>query len=415
MKNKVGIQIIFALWLFAALAAPALALGPTPQSAPADNAQATPPAAEAASDAPRPEKANSAENINVELKVPLPFVKTTDGKVQSLKDYIEGVYRLLIGAGALFAVVMIIIAGYQWMLNGGSAGQVGDAKKRIWNATIGLVLALLSYVILNTISARLVELHLPKVDPVPAFYGVAEGFCQTDKEIEKLYKASTDQPHFLTEIGGTKTEGVDITDALCGKKYNIAGGKGQCLGNVCPEAYQSCLKNKCGSKVVHGTIEWRPSTGRAFVDKVTLYAICDNDLSTIGAVDVPEKGGSYEVVGEVDYQYNSAEQGSGGTAVEAKYTAAYQKAYDDCLDKRKTFSGYVLEIEVNDDTATFTNDDDFAVGNNCTEPLKPGNVYDFDSIDWNLVKPDSLISHKNLEVGSYQCNLLIDRVKFPAR
>ena len=94
-----------------------------------------------------PESINAADDINVKLQIPLPFVRTGPtaenseceaGKVCNLTEYIKGVYRLLIGLGALFAVVMMIIAGYQWMFSGGSADKTGAAKKRIFNAKIGL-------------------------------------------------------------------------------------------------------------------------------------------------------------------------------------------------------------------------------------------------------------------------------------
>src|SRR3989338_6558661 len=55
------------------------------------------------------------QGIPVVLQVPLPFVPENP----NLSEYIAGVYRLLIGLAALFAVVMIIIGGYQWIFSGG--------------------------------------------------------------------------------------------------------------------------------------------------------------------------------------------------------------------------------------------------------------------------------------------------------
>lgn len=413
MKPKIGVKIIFSLFLFGLLGMPVLALAQDlvePGTREAAEAEAQTQAASKTEE----KKPSAAENINVELKVPLPFVKTTDGKVQNLKDYIEGVYRLLIGAGALFAVVMIIIAGYQWMLSGGSADKTGAAKKRIWNASIGLVLALLSYIILNTISARLVELRLPAVDPVPPFYSGAGEFCKDDKAIVNLYNASTDQTHFLTEIGSS-LPGVGLYEGKCGKKYNLADNKGQCMGDICP-ANQTCVDNKCGNIIIKGTIEWQPLGTDSFVDYVYAHAVCGNRTTAIvGQVDVPERARKYDLISYLTPIYQKNESNGENTVNQIVYIPAYQQAEKQCVSEGKTFKGFVLEIEVNDDLGTWTNDDDFAVGRNCNQSIHPNNVYDFDSIDWGQVNEEDLISIKQLESGAFACNLIIDRNQFPAR
>ncbi|MBU2575896.1 pilin, partial [Patescibacteria group bacterium] len=139
------------------------------------------------------------DDLYVKLQIPLPFVATDcklpDGSpaVCDMTDYIEGIYRLLIGTGALFAVVMIIIAGYQWIFAGGSPDKINAAKKRIFGAVIGLILALLSFIILNTITPRLVSLRLPDVEPVSGLDFVIGETCQNSERIiglEKILKFS---------------------------------------------------------------------------------------------------------------------------------------------------------------------------------------------------------------------------------
>lgn len=77
----------------------------------------------------------------------------------SSSDLIQATVNVVswvLGLLALIAVVMIVIAGFQWMTAGGNEDQVGNAKKRIYAAGIGLVIVLLAWAIvllaINTIA-----------------------------------------------------------------------------------------------------------------------------------------------------------------------------------------------------------------------------------------------------------------------
>jgi len=61
--------------------------------------------------------------------------------VDFISEYINSIYNYLLGAGAIIAVVMIMIGGVQYMI-GSSVGSIDSAKKRITNAATGLVLLL---------------------------------------------------------------------------------------------------------------------------------------------------------------------------------------------------------------------------------------------------------------------------------
>ncbi len=77
--------------------------------------------------------------------------------VPFLGQYIAAVYKYAVAIAGIIAVVMIIIAGFQWATSGGSADAISEAKKRISNAIIGLILTLSSYVILYTVNPELVS------------------------------------------------------------------------------------------------------------------------------------------------------------------------------------------------------------------------------------------------------------------
>ena len=69
---------------------------------------------------------------------------TQEGSVYFAEKIGEIVNILLAFLGVIF-IVLIIYGGFLWMTAGGNEDQVGRAKKFITNATIGLVVVMLSY------------------------------------------------------------------------------------------------------------------------------------------------------------------------------------------------------------------------------------------------------------------------------
>lgn len=75
------------------------------------------------------------------------LVKNADGETTTnlLGSYVEAVYQYLLIAAAIVAVTMLMIAGLQYATARGSSKQVDQAKKRINNAIVGIILLLLAY------------------------------------------------------------------------------------------------------------------------------------------------------------------------------------------------------------------------------------------------------------------------------
>lgn len=61
--------------------------------------------------------------------------------------YVDAIYTWLIGAGALIAVVILMIGGMEWILAAGSDEKISKAKTRIANAVTGMILLLSAYTI----------------------------------------------------------------------------------------------------------------------------------------------------------------------------------------------------------------------------------------------------------------------------
>lgn len=96
-----------------------------------------------------------ADPIIPNLNVPIPGfsgfstpTKSSDGKyvsVNFLAEYINAIYGWTLAAGALVAVVMMMLGGLQYVLSRGKSKYIEKAKTRITNAITGLVLLLAAY------------------------------------------------------------------------------------------------------------------------------------------------------------------------------------------------------------------------------------------------------------------------------
>ena len=90
------------------------------------------------------------------LEAPLPQVEGTN--ISSLDTYFKYIYQIGLGIVGIAALIMIVIGGIIYMTSAGNASQKSEAKDRITNAILGLILALSAYLILYTINPDLVKL-----------------------------------------------------------------------------------------------------------------------------------------------------------------------------------------------------------------------------------------------------------------
>ena len=380
---------------------------------------------------------NAAENISVKLQIPLPFVETncetidakgnTHEAVCDLPTYIKGVYRLLIGAGALFAVVMMIIAGYQWMFSGGSSDKTGAAKKRIFNAWIGLILALLSYVILNTITPRLVALRLPVIEPVPGFDFNPSETCQTNQDFInyeiKHDIAEGDLPIWrnmeikeeLRESVGSSEVRVDDhrKTAVCGVNYKVDDVKGEvmgeCKGGYC-DSRMACVAEKCLPVWIYG--DARSSNFKRVMAKAQLYSVCDDEVNAESA---PQDviGTYYSIPLQPEFWdvYFESPQALWGVIGDQIFS------YFDC--QKDELKGYLIRVEVDDG---FGINNDYAVGRGCSQAIilpsatdASFNTFeealeDLSDSDINAIVKPLLIKPEELP---YNCNINIRDSSFP--
>ena len=87
--------------------------------------------------------------------------------VPYLAEYIAAIYQYMVGVATILAIVMIMYGGFRWVTAAGDSGKIGEAKKTIAGAVVGLAIALGSYTILNLINPDLVSfssLRVPMVE-----------------------------------------------------------------------------------------------------------------------------------------------------------------------------------------------------------------------------------------------------------
>jgi len=77
----------------------------------------------------------------------------------TLGRYIHEIYKYAIGIVGVVSAVVIMFGGVMWIMAGGNASKIDDAKTWIGAALIGLVLALFSYTILKTVNPDLVRIQ----------------------------------------------------------------------------------------------------------------------------------------------------------------------------------------------------------------------------------------------------------------
>lgn len=79
------------------------------------------------------------------------------GEVIRFPEYISGVYRFAFVAIAISALLMLTIGGFYYLSSAGNQSTAGTAKKIITDAILGLAVALVSWVILNTIDPEILS------------------------------------------------------------------------------------------------------------------------------------------------------------------------------------------------------------------------------------------------------------------
>jgi hypothetical protein len=134
----------------------------------------------------------------------------------SIANYIKGLYNYTAGIAGVVAIFMIVFAAWQWIMAAGNAGKIDTAKDTIRGALIGLALIFGGYLLMNSISEKLVSfdsLQIQRVLPQQ----MAKDICSAllaDGQFGSLNSCGTTY--------ATSTNGFSVN----------------CVDNTCPASYR---------------------------------------------------------------------------------------------------------------------------------------------------------------------------------
>ena len=79
-----------------------------------------------------------------------------------LYDKIADVINIALGFAGIIATILIIVAGTKWIMAGGNEEEITKAKGTIKGSVIGIGIVLASYIVVNFIVIKLIEIFTNK-------------------------------------------------------------------------------------------------------------------------------------------------------------------------------------------------------------------------------------------------------------
>lgn len=86
--------------------------------------------------------------------IKLPNKNIDPSNSSAVSGTIQNVMQFVFGALGSIALLVIVIAGFQYVISAGDPGKVNKAKNTIIYALVGLVIAILSYAIVGFVFER---------------------------------------------------------------------------------------------------------------------------------------------------------------------------------------------------------------------------------------------------------------------
>lgn len=78
----------------------------------------------------------------------------------SAAEYLIYFFNLAVAAGTFIAVIMVIMAGIEWVTSSGNPGKVESAKSKLTNTVFGVMVLLGCYLVLNAINPQLTNIKI---------------------------------------------------------------------------------------------------------------------------------------------------------------------------------------------------------------------------------------------------------------
>ena len=147
----------------------------------------------------------------------------------TIGKYIKAIYMYATGIVGILATVVLMFGGISWIAAGGNAQRIDNAKSWISAALTGLFLAMGSYMILNTINPKLIELQ--PIDPIEVLK--MQTCCHPDNGLVPNIPVYDIKTNKITKYDCPKEGGVQkcTDDEICilkGNYYTCTATKGCC-------------------------------------------------------------------------------------------------------------------------------------------------------------------------------------------
>lgn len=146
-----------------------------------------------------------------------------DFETFQLGDYVNFLFKIALGVLMVLAVIMIIIAGVQYMTEESIYGK-SNARSRITNAVTGLLVALGIFTVLSTINPRLLDVNFTPPSVYIEYQKNQNIEGESIEEIGDAYKGAEGISTGLKEIEESLAKGVKIA------KISISGEEGATRG-----------------------------------------------------------------------------------------------------------------------------------------------------------------------------------------
>ena len=197
-----------------------------------------------------------------ELMESLPFIDSDGDKHVTFGEYLLGIFKLLIATVGIASLLLIAIGGYMYIISAGNQARASNAKEIIWNAIIGLIVALFVGILFLTINPDILKFNPtgPKavVGKKPAGYFPSAGGNDFEGE----------------SGGGTQTTSAPAPTSLpdgCSKykdTFNSASGGNKQFGcllyAIGTQESSGCQPNKKSGAGACGIMQFMPSTGARY-------------------------------------------------------------------------------------------------------------------------------------------------------
>jgi hypothetical protein len=173
---------------------------------------------------------NAQEENSIDLQVPIGDTNNIsfDASTAPIAKYIGAIYKYSIGVVGILAAVMLMVGGVIWLVAGGNATRVSEAKAWIASSLTGLVLVMTSYLLLSQINSDLINFKITKLQTVGG-------------EEENI--GSNANCHWISAVKCGKNE--EISEGSCDPTKNQTGEEMLCCCAVRPKKCPADTSIRC--------------------------------------------------------------------------------------------------------------------------------------------------------------------------